>query len=253
MSVIRIQTPGGTQLPKGIDLDEDYMLKTFGTTLREGFMEGFKVLKPIECSLSDLPDPEKITKNSPIKRLIVGVSGVSTGGKTTMAKALTSWLGRFGETINQDDYYKPPSELPMNTFTGIPEFDEPESLRMDKIIEAVKKWKEAGSEEEEPRVLVVEGTMIFTSEELAMLCDLRYHIHVDFETAEYRRSLRNYKIPDPPLVVAKHIWPKYIKHRKIARSLALKNGFIFKQINGTKCVEHILAGIIQDVAVSKHR
>lgn len=249
MSVIRIQTPGGTQLQKNDD-------QSFGSncvTLKEGFMEGFKILKPIECDA--LPNVDAVLKNSPIKKLIVGVSGVSTGGKTTMAKALSNWLGdKFGTVINQDDYYRPPSELPINPFTKIPEFDEPESLKMDRIIEDLKKWRETELEEgEEAKVLVVEGTMIFTCLEICQLCDLRYHIHVDFETAEYRRSLRNYKIPDPPLVVAKHIWPKYIKHRKIAKHLAMKHKYIFKQIDGTKCVEHILAGIIQDVAVSKHR
>ena len=45
MSVIRIQTPGGTQLPSADDLCEDVMLKTYGTTLKEGFLEGFKILR----------------------------------------------------------------------------------------------------------------------------------------------------------------------------------------------------------------
>ena len=80
-----------------------------------------------------------------------------------------------------------------------------------------------------------------------------YQIHVDFKTAEFRRSLRNYPIPDPPLVVAKNIWPKYIKHRNIAKNLARSNDFIFKQIDGTKVVDYTLAGIIQDVAVNEHR
>lgn len=253
MSVIRIQTPGGTTLPRSEDLCGDVMLKEFGTTLKEGFLEGFKILKPIETNT--LPNPEKIVKNSPIKKLIVGVSGVSCGGKTTMANAFSSWLGpKFGEVISQDDYYKPASELPINPFTKIPEFDEPESLNMEKIVEDIKKWKESPLKEgEEAKVLVVEGTMIFTCLEICLMCDLRYTIHVDFRTAEYRRSLRNYKIPDPPLVVAKNIWPKYIKHRKITKNLAKKHNFIFKQIDGTKTVEHTLAGIIQDVAVNEHR
>lgn len=253
MSVIRIQTPGGTQLPSADDLCEDVMLKTYGTTLKEGFLEGFKILKPIEDPT--LPDPAIVLKNSPIKKLIVGVSGVSCGGKTTMANALSAWLGdKFGDVISQDDYYRPAKELPINPFTKIPEFDEPESLRMDRIVEDIKKWKETDLEEgEEAKVLVVEGTMIFTCLEICLMCDLRYQIHVDFKTAEFRRSLRNYPIPDPPLVVAKNIWPKYIKHRNIAKNLARSNDYIFKQIDGTKVVDYTLAGIIQDVAVNEHR
>lgn len=253
MSVARIQTLGGTKLPQSDDLCEDVMLKEFGTTLKEGFLPGFKILKPIETNT--LPCPNKILQNSPIKKLIVGISGVSCGGKTTMANGFSAWLGdKFGDVISQDDYYKPADQLPINKFTKIPEFDEPESLNMEKIVEDIKKWKDTELEEgEEAKVLVVEGTMIFTCLEICLMCDLRYQIHVDFRTAEFRRSLRNYKIPDPPLVMAYNIWPKYIKHRKIAKLLAKNNNYIFKQIDGTKTVEHTLAGIIQDVAVNEHR
>jgi len=195
-------------------------------------------------------------KISPVKRLIVGLSGVSCGGKTTMAKALRTWLGpKFGDVIMQDDYYLPPNELPINPITNFPEFDEPESVRMNEIVNDILAWKNAPLKDtnEQTRVLVVDGTMIFTNARIAKLCDLRYNLHVDFKTAEYRRSLRNYPIPDPPLVVAKNIWPKYIKHRHMAAKLAIDNGYIFKQIDGTKKVEYSLAGIIKDVAVNKHR
>lgn len=95
--------------------------------------------------------------------------------------------------------------------------------------------------------------MIFTNKEIAKLCDLRYCIHVDFKTAEYRRSLRNYPIPDPPLVVAKNIWPKYIKHRDMFVEIAETESLICKQIDGTVNVKHTLAGIIQDVKINKHQ
>jgi hypothetical protein len=76
---------------------------------------------------------------------------------------------------------------------------------------------------------------------------------VDFEVAKYRRSLRNYKIPDPPEIVARNIWPKYIKHREIFRQLKNKYSFMCKQINGTVPVEQTIAGILLDVKVNQHR
>lgn len=227
--------------------------KTPEVTLTEDFLPNVKILKPIDAPI---PPPCEALKVSPKRRLVVGVSGVSCGGKTTVATALQKWLGeRYGELLMQDNYYRPASELEINPITNFPEFDEPEAVKMWEIVEKIKKWKDEEGEDEadEKRVLIVEGTMIFTNKEICDLCDLRYLVHVDFETAEYRRSLRNYPIPDPPKVVEKNIWPKYIKHRNVFCLLANENGYISKQINGTNKVEHIVAGMIQDVAVSRHR
>jgi len=247
MSAIKIHT-GSTILEKENDLPAVQFL---GTTLNEGFLEGHKILKPIECD--ELPSPGPILSAAPSNRLVVGLTGVSCGGKTTMANALRGWLGeKFGDVIMQDDHYRPVEELPINPISNFPEFDEPESVRMDKIVEKIKAWKDNMDDDSAPRVLVVEGTMIFTCQEIIELCDLRYLIHVDFQTAKYRRSLRNYKIPDPPKIMELNIWPKYIKHRNVSKKHAKKGNHVFKQINGTKCVEHILAGIIRDVAVAEH-
>lgn len=250
MSLTRLATPGGTKLDGSSN--SVVAFNSQKVTLKETFLTNFKVLTPI--ANGTLPDPAHVMEASPTKRLIVGLSGVSCGGKTTIAKTLQTWLGdKFGDLIMQDDYYKPPETLPINPITNFPEFDEPEAIRMDKIIKDICKWKnQKVDENDETRVLVVEGTMIFTNLAIAKLCDLRYNIHVDFKTAEYRRSLRNYPIPDPPLVMAKNIWPKYIKHREITAHLAKTNGYIFRQIDGTVPVKHTLAGIIQDVRVNKH-
>merc|ERR1712050_614444 len=93
-------------------------------------------------------------------------------------------------------------------------------LIKDKILEWLDEPVEL--DQEDAQILIVEGTMIFTDPEICNLCDLRYLVHVDFEVAKYRRSLRNYKIPDPPEIVARNIWPKYIKHREIFRQLKNK-------------------------------
>jgi uridine kinase len=251
MSVIKIHT-GSTQLEK----DENELQKRvpfLGSTLNEGFLEGHKILKPINRG-SSLPEPASIIKAAPNTRLVVGLTGVSCGGKTTMANALKNWLTpEFCDVIMQDNHYRPVKELPINEVSNFPEFDEPESVRMDQIVEKIRIWKnESEDEDAKPKILVVEGTMIFTCPEIIELCDLRYLIHVDFKVARYRRSLRNYPIPDPPKIMELNIWPKYIKHRKTSKQLAKNGGHIFKQIDGTHVVEHILAGIIEDVAVADH-
>jgi len=224
--------------------------KTPEVTLREGFLPQVKILQPVDTSI---PMPADALEFSPKERLVVGVSGVSCGGKTTVATALHEWLGEeFGDLLMQDNFYRPAATLPINPITNFPEFDEPEAVEMDKIVNKILAWKNDTAPTGK-RVLIVEGTMIFTNKEICDLCDLRYLVHVDFATAKSRRAQRNYPIPDPPAVVEKNIWPKYIKHRAVFQRLAGENGYISKQINGTNQVDHIVAGMIQDVAVSRHR
>jgi len=225
-------------------------------TCQETFLEDVKILKPVVGITP--PAAKDVLPFSPKQKIVVGVSGVSCGGKTTVASGLNNWLNKSEQNatlIMQDDFYKPASELPINTITNFPEFDEPESVRMDLIKEKILDWLDEPVEldQEDAQILIVEGTMIFTDPEICDLCDLRYLVHVDFAVAEYRRSLRNYKIPDPPQIMARNIWPKYIKHREIFRQLKNKYNFMCKQINGTVPIEQTIAGILLDVKVNKHR
>jgi uridine kinase len=225
-------------------------------TCNETFLEDVKVLKPIDGVIP--PAAKDVLPYSPKQKIVVGVSGVSCGGKTTVASGLNNWLNKSEQNatlIMQDDFYKPASELPINSITNFPEFDEPESVRMDLIKDKILEWLDEPVEldQEDAQILIVEGTMIFTDPDICDLCDLRYLVHVDFEVAKYRRSLRNYKIPDPPEIVARNIWPKYIKHREIFRQLKNKYSFMCKQINGTVPVEQTIAGILLDVKVNQHR
>lgn len=227
-------------------------IKTPPVTCKETFLPDVKILKPLDGVLP--PDASQILPYSPKQRIVVGISGVSCGGKTTVSRALTEWLGESGKLIMQDNFYKDVSTLPINPITNFPEFDEPESVNMHLVRDAITQWLEEPMEaDEDTQVLIVEGTMIFTDPEICALCDLRYLVHVNFDVAEYRRSLRNYPIPDPPAVVEKNIWPKYIKHREIFRMLARDYGFISKQIDGTIPVSHIVAGILSDVKVNRHQ
>lgn len=216
-----------------------------------------KILKSIDGANVTVPSAKDILPYSPKLKIVVGVSGVSCGGKTTVASGLNNWLNKSEQNatlIMQDDFYKPASELPINTITNFPEFDEPESVRMDLIKEKILDWLyEPTDDEEDAQILIVEGTMIFTDPEICRLCDLRYLVHVDFEVAKYRRSLRKYNIPDPPEIVKRNIWPKYIKHREIFRQLKAEYNFMCKQIDGTVPIEQTIAGILLDVKVNKHR
>lgn len=256
-SVIKVGTRNQDQLAKSLDsinlnhtgTSHDNLPKT-ELVKGDHFLKGVSILTPVD---GIIPEPDIILNQSPKKRIIVGVSGVSCGGKTTIARALTTWLGNYCHVIMQDDYYRPSSELEINPFTNFPEFDEPESVKMHEIVRDIKAWKSQYEEDDDERkVLVIEGTMIFLNPEIAELCDLRYMVHVDFPTAVYRRSLREYPIPDPPKIVEMNIWPKYIKHRELFMNISKNYDLKFKQIDGRVTVEHTIAGILQDLKVNRH-
>jgi len=257
-SVIKVGTRNSDQLSKSLDsislnhsANESNNDNVIASKVKgDHFIPDVSILTPVD---GIIPDPEVILKQSPKKRIVVGVSGVSCGGKTTISRAFVEWLGPYCDLVMQDNFYRPVEELPINPITSFPEFDEPESIKMHEVANEIKAWQDKFDDDDpERKVLVVEGTMIFLNPEIAALCDLRYMVHVDFATAVYRRSLRNYPVPDPPQIVEKNIWPKYIKHRDlfvdIARDLDLK----FKQIDGRVKVEHTIAGILQDLKVNQH-
>lgn len=260
-SVIKVGTRNPDQLAKSLDTinlnhagicihDENTVSVKNEIVKGDHFIEGVSILTPVD---GFIPEPSVILKQSPKKRIVVGVSGVSCGGKTTISRALTTWLGGYCDLIMQDDYYRPVEELEINPFTKFPEFDEPEAIHMHDIVKDIKAWRnQFDDSDSERKVLVIEGTMIFLNSEIAELCDLRYMVHVDFSTAVYRRSLREYPIPDPPQIVEKNIWPKYIKHREMFVNIAEDNDLKFKQIDGTVTVGHTIAGILQDLKVNKH-
>merc|ERR1712178_136986 len=134
-------------------------------TCQETFLEDVKILKPVVGITP--PAAKDVLPFSPKQKIVVGVSGVSCGGKTTVASGLNNWLNKSEQNatlIMQDDFYKPASELPINSITNFPEFDEPESVRMDLIKEKILDWLDEPVEldQEDAQILIVEGTMIFT-------------------------------------------------------------------------------------------
>lgn len=73
-----------------------------------------------------------------MKTSVTGISTVTNGRKTTLAKNLQKYLP-ICSIISQDDFFKPESEIEKNT-DGFLQYDVLEALNMEKMIPTISCW-----------------------------------------------------------------------------------------------------------------
>ena len=129
--------------------------------------------------------------------LVIGIAGGSGSGKTTVVKRIMERLKNDDVAIlPQDAYYKDNSQLDLEARQEV-NFDHPDSLEFKLLIEQLKMLR-AGrsiqrpiytyitctrSEETIPmmprEVILLEGILIFTNEELRKLIDIKVFVDAD--------------------------------------------------------------------------
>ena len=128
--------------------------------------------------------------------LILGIAGGSGSGKSTLVNNLISKLKNVA-VISQDSYYYDSSHLPLEDRKKI-NYDHPDSIEFDLLIENIKKLK-AGEEIHQPiysfvtsirfeetqsikpqEIIIIEGILCLYPEELRKLMDIK--IFVDCES-----------------------------------------------------------------------
>lgn len=142
--------------------------------------------------------------------MIIGISGATNSGKSSLARHT---INSFPDMlhIEMDDFYKDEHEAPF--FEGIPNWDHPDSVHFDTLIDALRALKgnqstdiPVYSKPESKRVgikpvmpspwIIVEGTLIFSSQIICDLCDLTVFIRSTSDTIlrHFARRDRNYSI-----------------------------------------------------------
>ncbi len=129
--------------------------------------------------------------------LIIGIAGGTGSGKTTVVKKIVEkCTNKDVVVLPQDAYYKDNSHLPIEERLEI-NFDHPDAIEFDLLINHIKMLKE-GKKIDMPiysyltctrspetieiypkKVIIVEGILIFSNEELRSLCDIK--VFVDAE------------------------------------------------------------------------
>lgn len=143
-----------------------------------------------------------------MNRYTVGITGGSASGKTRVCTTLKNNMNIMNydvTVLSQDNFYK---GLPENIDPSNYDFDHPDSIDFQEMSVCLRKLKN-GEETEVPfydfkthkrsgtsiikpaKIILVEGILIFTSNEILELLDLKLFIEASAEARVFRRIIRD--------------------------------------------------------------
>ncbi|TDQ24069.1 uridine kinase [Tenacibaculum caenipelagi] len=142
---------------------------------------------------------------------VIGIAGGTGSGKTTVVNQIINELPADEVcVISQDSYYKQTDNLTYEERTKI-NFDHPRAIDFDLMVHHLTDLKN-GNIIEQPvysfvahnrtkdtikthprKVIIIEGILIFNSEELRNLCDIKVFVHADADERLIRRVRRDIK------------------------------------------------------------
>lgn len=218
--------------------------------------------------------------NSAKSCLIIGISGATCSGKTTLANALNRVIPN-SIALNQDQYYWHDDSKNHVLAEGINHinwelvsaFDNDRLVKTIKSIAAksapledtnfdsfLERFETIADESKNlnpnplfskhvdvsdpvvknlrnllstfPKVILLDGILIFNHPELLNICDLKFFFTLDYKTCSERRTLRSYDPPDVPGYFEKIVYPYYVKNLDIMKKLDNENTILY--LNGEK-------------------
>lgn len=171
--------------------------------------------------------------------IIVGISGVTNGGKSTLTKKLLDVLPGTTRLICQDDYFYPedsPYHVPCPGGLDHHNWDVISSIDMVRMMKDIREIIDSNPKPQlkslEPEgvsckassvllsdatsgalpVLLLDGFLLFGLTELIEMCELRYFFTLNLEQCWERRKSRIYDPPDLPGYFEHCVWPMYEAH-----------------------------------------
>ncbi|XP_070598782.1 nicotinamide riboside kinase 1 isoform X1 [Erythrolamprus reginae] len=202
-----------------------------------------------------------------MKTLVIGLGGVTNGGKTTLAGKLKKLFPNC-TIISQDNFFKPESEVAKDD-RGFLQYDVLDALYMETMVASIRSWMTKPEDSALPRppsnthdhqtgakdirVLIIEGFLLFNYKPLSDIWDKKYFLTIPYEECKRRRSNRIYNPPDPPGYFDGHVWPMYQKHRREMEeneaSIGTTNILIVLSVylDGTKPQEDLCSRIYNNI------
>lgn len=153
--------------------------------------------------------------------LVVGISGVTCSGKTTLADRIYSNLHN-SMIMRQDNYFLPtndPRHIQIQELNHI-NWEILTSLDMTRmhadVLKIINSQSEDNTNSDEPikvKILILEGFLIFNYKPISDLCDLKYFLTLTKQQCWNRRKVRTYEPPDVPGYFERIVWPEYVRHK----------------------------------------
>ncbi|CAF4956471.1 unnamed protein product [Pieris macdunnoughi] len=160
--------------------------------------------------------------------IVIGISGVTCGGKTTLANRLRDALVPV-YVFHQDKYFLPDDSPKHVRCPGVEHnnYDILSALDMDKMHDDVLrtlrgetrahavdleraegKWGVPGKS-----FLILEGFTVLNHRPLNELCHLRYYFVLEYGECASRRALRLYDPPDTAGYFEQCVWPEHLRFK----------------------------------------
>ncbi|XP_061044879.1 nicotinamide riboside kinase 2 isoform X3 [Eubalaena glacialis] len=162
-------------------------------------------------------------------KYIVGIGGMTNGGKTTLTNSLLKSLPNCC-VIHQDDFFKPQDQIAVGE-DGFKQWDVLESLDMEAMLSTVQAWMSSPRkfarahgvsvqlDASDTHILILEGFLL------------------------YSYNTRRYMVPDPPGLFDGHVWPMYQKYKREMEA----NGVEVVYLDGTKSREELFHQVLEDI------
>ena len=140
--------------------------------------------------------------------IVIGIAGGTGSGKTTITRKIMQHFGGDVSVVYHDNYYKAHHNMSYNERTKL-NYDHPDAFDTDLLIEDLKKLRRGEAIQcpvydytvhdrsnktvtvKPAKVIVVEGILIFQSEELCKLMDIKIYVDTDADVRILRRIVRD--------------------------------------------------------------
>lgn len=145
-----------------------------------------------------------------MERIIIGISGGTGSGKTTLAEKICKALGEDALLLGMDCYYKNHPDMPYEKRAKI-NYDHPDAFDTDLFITHLEMLKrgekivhptydfsqhlrsDKWDETESKRVIIVEGILLFADRRIVDNLDVKIFVDTDADVRIIRRIMRDVK------------------------------------------------------------